>query len=85
MSITVKYFASVREKLGPEDLVDLLELDAPTMGALLACLQTRSEVHGQVLDESRCLRMARNQALCDADESLADGDEVAFFPPVTGG
>lgn len=85
MSITVRYFASVREKLGPQELVDLVALDAPTMGALLASLQARSEVHGRVLDESRGLRMARNQSLCQADEPLVDGDEAAFFPPVTGG
>lgn len=85
MGVTVKYFASVREKLGPQEEVDLGELPAATVGALLAMLQGRSGLHAQALDGSRGLRMALNQALCDADEPLSDGDEVAFFPPVTGG
>lgn len=85
MSITVRYFASVRERLGAEDAVELSALAEPTVGALLACLQARSPEHARALDPDRGLRMACNQALCEADQPLADGDEVAFFPPVTGG
>lgn len=85
MSITVRYFASVRERLGAEESVELAELAPPTVGALLTRLQARSAEHARVLDVDRGLRMACNQALCEADEPLSDGDEVAFFPPVTGG
>lgn len=85
MSITVRYFASVRERLGTQESVDLGELAPPTVGALLTWLQARSAEHARVLDVGRGLRMACNQALCEADEPLSDGDEVAFFPPVTGG
>lgn len=85
MTITVRFFASVRERLGAQECVDLASLDRPTMGDLLAWLQARSDDHARMLDPDRGLRMARNQALCEADEPLVDGDEVAFFPPVTGG
>ena len=85
MSITVRYFASVRERLGPQDVVDLTGLDQPTVGGLLAWLQARSVEHARLLDPDRGLRMALNQALCGPDELLSEGDEVAFFPPVTGG
>lgn len=85
MSITVRYFASVRERLGAQEQVELAALASPTVGALLQWLQALSAAHAQVLDLDRGLRMACNQALCDTDESLSDGDEVAFFPPVTGG
>lgn len=85
MSITVRYFASVRERLGAQEQVDLAVLASPTVGGLLSWLQARSAEHARVLDLDRGLRMACNQALCDADEALSDGDEVAFFPPVTGG
>lgn len=87
MSITVRYFASVRERLGAQEALDLSSLGPgqPTVGNLLTWLQARSDEHARVLDVDRGLRMALNQALCDADEPLSDGDEVAFFPPVTGG
>jgi len=85
MGITVRYFAAVREKLGPQEAVELGELPNATVGGLLGWLQGRSPAHALALDESRGLRMALNQALCDVDEPLSDGDEVAFFPPVTGG
>lgn len=85
MSITVRYFASVRERLGAQESVDLTALAQPTVGSLLSWLQARSADHARVLDLDRGLRMACNQALCEADEPLSDGDEVAFFPPVTGG
>lgn len=85
MSITVRYFASVRERLGAQESVELAALAQPTVGALLSWLQARSDEHARLLDPDRGLRMACNQALCEADEPLSDGDEVAFFPPVTGG
>ena len=85
MTITVRYFASVRERLGAQDSVELAALPQPTVGELLAWLQARSADHARLLDPDRGLRMARNHTLCEADEPLSDGDEVAFFPPVTGG
>jgi molybdopterin synthase sulfur carrier subunit len=85
MRVTVRYFARVRERLGPEEAFEW-EADAPrTVGALWAWLQARSPAHAEALAEGQCLRTALNQTLCDADEPLPDGAEVAFFPPVTGG
>jgi molybdopterin synthase sulfur carrier subunit len=89
MKITVRYFASVREQLGASEAcswqADALA-DAPrTVGDLRAWLTQRSTAHAQALGASKALRMAFNQTLCGADQALADGAEVAFFPPVTGG
>jgi molybdopterin synthase sulfur carrier subunit len=44
-----------------------------------------SEAHARVLSRERAVRCAVNQRMCAEDEALADGAEVAFFPPVTGG
>jgi molybdopterin synthase sulfur carrier subunit len=85
MPLTIRYFAAVREKLGAQESVSLSDTPARTVGALHTWLQSRSAEHAQALDPDRGLRTACNQALCDADQPLADGDEVAFFPPVTGG
>jgi sulfur-carrier protein len=98
LKIQVKYFASVREQLGAGETVDLVEVKAhatantsaappgpTTVGELRAWLALRSPAHAAVLDASRGLRAAFNQTLCTPDQALADGAEVAFFPPVTGG
>jgi molybdopterin synthase sulfur carrier subunit len=86
MKIQVRYFASVREKLGASETVLLEGVQAPrNVGELHAWLAAQSDLHATALDETRGLRTALNQALCMSDEPLSDGDEVAFFPPVTGG
>jgi len=41
--------------------------------------------HAEALARPRLLRSARNRVLCDETARLAEGDEIAFFPPVTGG
>ncbi len=85
MSITIRYFASVREKLGAGEQLVLGDTGARTVGELRQWLRGRSALHADALDPDKCLRTACNQTLCDADAPLLDGAEVAFFPPVTGG
>lgn len=88
MKIAVRYFASVRERLGAgQDLVWAEgAADVPaTVGDLRQWLIAQSETHADALAMSRGLRAACNQTMCSAQEPLLDGAEVAFFPPVTGG
>ncbi len=82
MQIHIKYFASVREALGPgaEHLTEAL-----TLASLRDELLSISPAHADVLARSRPVRMALNQVMCDESAALSDGCEVAFFPPVTGG
>jgi molybdopterin synthase sulfur carrier subunit len=81
--IRVQYFARYREALGldGEQLSDIQAL--ATLDDLRQHLLARGGVW-QVLAEQN-LMCARNQELCSLDEPLAEGDEVAFFPTVTGG
>ena len=81
--ITVRYFASIREALGTGS--ESLQTPAATVGALRAELMGKSEAAAQALAEGRAVRMALNQDMCDGAATLKSGDEVAFFPPVTGG
>lgn len=84
MLINLKYFASVREALGSGEQV-ALPPDAQTVGDVRAWLLARGEPWASALAEGRALRMACNQRMCDASAPVSPGDEVAFFPPVTGG
>ncbi|KPX19981.1 Molybdenum cofactor biosynthesis protein D [Pseudomonas syringae pv. delphinii] len=81
MKIEVQYFARYRETLGMDS--ESVEGEFVTLEVLRQHLLQRSEAW-QVLAEQN-LMCARNQELCKLDEPLLDGDEVAFFPPVTGG
>ncbi|MDL5035315.1 molybdopterin converting factor subunit 1 [Comamonas resistens] len=81
--ITVRYFASIREAMGTGH--ESLQTAAATVDALRAELMGKSDAAAQVLAEGRAVRMALNQDMCTGDAALKSGDEVAFFPPVTGG
>ncbi|WP_434607612.1 MoaD/ThiS family protein [Pseudomonas sp. D2-30] len=80
MKITVKFFARYREALG----VDSVKVEGgfATIDDVRALLAQRDGA--EVLREQN-LMCARNEDLCQLDEPVADGDEVAFFPTVTGG
>lgn len=83
MNITVRYFASIREAMGTGS--ETLDTSATTVGALREALMMRSEAAAAALAHGKAVRMALNQDMCQGDAPLKPGDEVAFFPPVTGG
>ncbi|NWD78604.1 MoaD/ThiS family protein [Pseudomonas gingeri] len=80
MKIVVKFFARYREAIGLEELT--VEGDFARIDDVRRCLLLREGL--EVLGEQN-LMCARNEDLCSLAEPLADGDEVAFFPTVTGG
>ncbi|GIU03732.1 MULTISPECIES: molybdopterin synthase sulfur carrier subunit [Shewanella] len=82
--INVLFFAQVRELLGTAKLsVDASE-QTQTAEALRAMLATTDEKWAKVLTSDKLL-VAVNQTMSQWDAPIKDGDEVAFFPPVTGG
>ncbi len=83
MKVRVRYFASIRESLGPGEGLELAA--GATVGAARDALIARSPAHAEALARGRALRSALNQTLCDEATPLADAAELAFFPPVTGG
>ena len=80
MSINVLVFARYAEAVGFDSLE--MEGDFATVDAVRLALA--NDPAFAVLNESS-LMCARNEELCSLDEPLVEGDEVAFFPPVTGG
>ena len=84
MKINLRFFASLRELVGT--CQEVLEAAGPlTVGEVRTLLIARGGNWEYALAQGRALRMAHNQVMCDADTVIAEGDEVAFFPPVTGG
>jgi molybdopterin synthase sulfur carrier subunit len=83
MKITIRYFASIREAAGQAS--ESLETRATTLAQLRDELIARAGSGGEALARGRAVRMALNQVMSDESAALAEGCEVAFFPPVTGG
>jgi sulfur-carrier protein len=85
MKIRLRLFASLRELTG----VEFEEIEVPdevdTVGALREFLGGRGDQWTQALDPGRAIRGAVNQRMSTEQDVIRDGDEVAFFPPVTGG
>lgn len=85
MDITLRFFASVRETLGISQEALTLPDDVSTVGQLRELLLARGGCWTEALGQGRPLRTACNQVMCNADTTLTQACEVAFFPPVTGG
>lgn len=84
MSVKILYFASLREALGRSTEQLPLPPDVASVGALHAHLAARGGAW-EALGRVKNLRVAVNQKMADMGAAVRDGDEVAFFPPVTGG
>jgi molybdopterin synthase sulfur carrier subunit len=81
--IRVQYFARYREALGLD--AEQLDWDASLRQVDDLRLQLLARGNEWAVLGEGSLMCARNQELCGLGEPLADGDEVAFFPTVTGG
>lgn len=85
MGVKILYFAGLRETLGlAEENLATLPPGVADAADLRAWLCDRGNEWG-ALGPGKAVRMAVNQTLANATTGVRDGDEVAFFPPVTGG
>ena len=85
MKLQLRFFASLREGLGLSEELVSVPASVSTTAELRAWLMQRGEVWSQLLSPEQSLRCAVNQHIAAENIALSDGDEVAFFPPVTGG
>jgi molybdopterin synthase sulfur carrier subunit len=84
-SVRILYFAWLRERAGRSEETVILPAEVRTVGALMAWLGARDAGLGEAFGMGRVVRAAVNQEFASADTPVVGGDEVAFFPPVTGG
>jgi molybdopterin synthase sulfur carrier subunit len=85
MKVKVLYFAALREQLGTASEEIELPAGVATVAALRSHLRGRGGAWELVLAETKLVRTAVNQDMAPPTAALKAGDEVAFFPPVTGG
>lgn len=83
--IKVLYFAALREQLGAGSEEMELPAGIHNLGGLAAHLGARGDAWSDAFGGDRTVMMALNQEAARPDDTLQDGDEIAFYPPVTGG
>jgi molybdopterin synthase sulfur carrier subunit len=83
--VTLLYFASLRETLGCSREEVALPSGNSTVSSLVERLRSRDPRWTEALAPGKSWRVAVNQTMADLATPLKPGDEIAFFPPVTGG
>lgn len=83
--IKVLYFARLKESLNYSTEEMNLPADVSTIAQLKQHLALRGEAWANLFNGKQSIRAAINHALVENDAVIKNGDEVAFFPPVTGG
>lgn len=83
--ITVLYFARLKESLNYSTEEMELPERVKTIAQLKTHLAKRGEVWANLFNGQQTIRAAINHTLVDNNATITNGDEVAFFPPVTGG
>ncbi len=85
MSVTLRYFAWVRERIGKTEEVVDLPAGIRTIGDVVAWLAGRGEEYAYAFENPKVVRAAIDRAHVRADAVVAGAREIAFFPPMTGG
>ena len=85
MKVKVLFFAALREQVGIASQQVDLPGETSTVGALRAHLAGRGDAWASAFAEKKLLRFAVNQDMVSTEATIKAGDEIAFFPPVTGG
>lgn len=85
MTVNILYFARLAETLGLKDEALELPEGCKTVSDLVRLLQSRGEPFDSAFDGETRVLVAINQKMSEVSAEIHRGDEVAFFPPVTGG
>ena len=84
-TVTLKYFAWVRERIGRAEERVELPAGVATVGDLVGWLRSRGPEYAHALERAEVIRAAVDQAHAPSTAPIAGAREIALFPPVTGG
>jgi sulfur-carrier protein len=85
MKLKLFYYASLREAIGRANEEFEFDANVQTVQQLRAALCAKGEPYVSAMAAGRSIRCAVNQVVVKDENAIAAGDEIAFFPPVTGG
>ena len=85
MAVQILYFAWLRERIGLSEERVELPSGTGTVAELVGWLRSRGTGYAEALADTARVRCAVNQDFATPEATVSDGDEIAFFPPITGG
>ena len=83
--MNIKYFSWLRDRIGIEEEDLELELESISVKELIDLLAKKSDRHFEALKDTSIIRCAVNLEVVNFDHKIGKNDEVALFPPMTGG
>jgi molybdopterin synthase sulfur carrier subunit len=81
----VKYFSWIKEHIGKSEEVIDLPIDITTIKELIIYLENLNENYRLAFEKKNLIKIAINKSYSSLDDKIDNNDEIAFFPPVTGG
>ena len=81
----VKYFSWIKEHIGKSEEVIDLPIDITTIKELIIYLENLNENNRLAFEKKNLIKIAINKSYSSLDDKIDNNDEIAFFPPVTGG
>ena len=83
--MVVKYFSWIKEHIGKSEEVIDLPIDITTINELIIYLENLNENYRLAFEKKNLIKIAINKSYSSLNDKIDNNDEIAFFPPVTGG
>ena len=83
--MVVKYFSWIKEHIGKAEEVIDLPVDITTIKELISYLENLNDDYRLAFEKKNLIKIAINKSYSSIDDKIDNNDEIAFFPPVTGG
>ena len=83
--MVIKYFSWIKEHIGKSEEIIELPDNVKNISELINYLNNLSDNYKKVFEKKYLIKIAVNRTYCSVETKISNNDEIAFFPPVTGG